>query len=74
MTLVVTLLFHKDEYKKISILIGILTLAAMPLAFTKVISLLAAEWVSLSVIGVHFILSTMDMDQPVSIKKPKPLV
>ncbi len=71
---VVTLLFHKDKYKKISILLGILTLAALPVAFTNVISLLAAEWISLSVIGVHFILSTMDMDQQVSIKKPKQLV
>ncbi len=71
---VVTLLFHKDKYKKISILLGILTLAALPVAFTNVISLLAAEWISLSVIGVHFILSTIDMDQQVSIKKPKQLV
>ena len=71
---VVTLLFHKDKYKKISILLGILTLAALPLAFTNMISLLAAEWISLSVIGVHFILSTMDMDQQVSMKKPKQLV
>ncbi|HUQ97605.1 MAG TPA: hypothetical protein VM010_08065, partial [Chitinophagaceae bacterium] len=50
-----------------------LTLISFPLAFANIISLLVAEWLSLFVIGVHFILSTIDMDAPVTVFKPKPL-
>lgn len=68
---VVAGLFYKDKDKKKSIALALLTIMAFPLAFAKIISLLAAEWLSLVVIGVHFILSTIDMDEPVTKAKPK---
>lgn len=71
---VVTMLFYKDKHKAISITLGVLTLAAMPLVPLKIISLLAAEWISLTVIGIHFVLTTIDMDEQVNRKKPKVLV
>ena len=70
---VVTGIFYKDKDKIKSILMALLIVAAMPLAFTHVISLLAAEWISLFVIGVHFVLSTIEMNQPVNIRKVKKL-
>lgn len=71
---VVTGAFYKDKDRKKSLALAALTVIAFPLAFAHVISLLAAEWLSLFVIGVHFILSTIDMDEPVTIAKPKQLV
>jgi hypothetical protein len=68
---VVSICFHKDKDKGKSILLGILTVAALPLAFMHVISVLVAEWISLSVIGIHFMLSTIDMNAPVNEKKKK---
>ena len=69
----VTILFHKDKDKMKSIVLGILTIAALPLALANIITLLAAEWISLTVIGIHFVLSTIDIDQPVNAKRPKVL-
>jgi len=71
---VVTGTFYKDKDKKKSIIMAILTVATLPLAFTNVITLLTAEWISLFVIGVHFVLSSIGMDQQVNINKPKQLV
>jgi|ERR1041385_430924 hypothetical protein len=70
----VTGLFYKDKDKKKSILLAILTVASIPLAFAHIISILVAEWLSLFVIAIHFILSTTNMDQPVTYNKPKELV
>ena len=70
---IVTGIFYKDKDKKKSILLAILTVAALPLALTHIISLLVAEWISLFVIGVHFVLSTIGMDQPVNINEHKQL-
>ena len=63
----------KDKDKIKSIILAILTVAAMPLVYFGVFTLLVAEWISLFVIGVHFVLSTIDMDKPVNIHKPKKL-
>jgi len=71
---IVTGIFYKDKDKKKSIFLAILTVAALPLAFTHVISLLVAEWVSLFAIGVHFVLSTLDMGDQVNYDKPKKLL
>ena len=53
---------------------AILIIAAIPFAFADIISLLAAEWISLTVIGIHFVLSSIDMDQQVTVGKPKTLI
>lgn len=66
--------FHKDNDKTISIIMAILTIASMPFAFFGVISLLVAEWISLVVISIHFILSTVNMDKQVNFKKQKQLM
>ena len=66
----VTGIFYKDKDKWKSITMAFLTIAALPLTFTGIFSLLTAEWISLFVIAIHFVLSTMDMDQPVNIDKP----
>lgn len=71
---VVTGLFYKDKDKIQSIVLAILTIVAMPLAFIHIINVFVAEWISLSVIGIHFILSTIDMDQPVNINDVKKLL
>lgn len=68
---VVTGIFYKDKDKKKSIALAILTVAAIPFAFTHVISILVAEWVSLFAIGMHFVLSTIDMNKPVNEHKPQ---
>ena len=70
----VTGIFYKDKDKALSIILAILTVASLPFAFIGVISLLVAEWISLIVISVHFTLSTIDMDQLVTLKKPKQLL
>lgn len=70
----VTGIFYKDKDKTLSVIMAILTVASLPFAFIGVISLLVAEWMSLIVISIHFILSTFHMDQQVSIKKPKILL
>ena len=71
---VVIAFFHKDKDKIKSISMAVLTLAAMPLAFMHVISLLVAEWISLLVISIHFVLSTLEMYKQVNEKKPKALL
>lgn len=71
---VVTGIFYKDKDKKKSIALAILMVAALPLAFTNVISVLVAEWISLTIIGIHFVLSTLSMDEPVNKKSPKQLL
>jgi hypothetical protein len=68
---VVTGVFYKDKDKLKSIMFAILSVAAMPLAFTHMITMLVAEWISLFVIAIHFVLSTLDMEQPVNHNKPK---
>jgi hypothetical membrane protein len=67
----VTGIFYKDKDKVASIIMAILTVLTIPLAFINVISILVAEWISLTVIAIHFVLSTLQMDQPVTIKKSK---
>ena len=67
---VVTGIFYKDKDRKKSIALAILTVAAIPLAILNLISVLAAEWISLAVIGIHFILSTLGMEKPVSFNGP----
>ena len=67
----VTGIFYKDKDKVASIIMAILTVLTIPLAFINVISILVAEWISLCVIAIHFILSTKKMNQPVNIDKPK---
>jgi len=71
---VVTALFHKDKDKVLSIVLAILTIASLPFALFGVISLLVGEWISLTVISIHFILSTINMDQPVNRSNPKTLL
>ncbi len=70
----VTAFFYKDNDKTLSIILAILTIASMPFAFFGVISLLVAEWISLVVISIHFILSTVNMDKQVNFKKQKQLL
>ena len=65
---VVTGIFYKDKDKIKSIILAILTLASLPLALANVITLFVAEWISLAVIGIHFLLSTLEMDKEVSEK------
>ena len=69
----VTGIFYKDKDRVASITMAILTVLTIPLAFINVISILVAEWISLCVIAIHFILSTKKMDRPVNIDKPKRL-
>lgn len=71
---IVTGIFYKDKDKKKSIAMAILTLAAIPFAIAGKISVLAAEWISLTVIGIHFALSTIGMDKQVTESKPKTLL
>jgi hypothetical protein len=71
---VVTGIFYKDKDKKKSIALAVLTVISMPLHFMGIISLFVAEWISLSVIGIHFILSTVKLDEQVTVKKPKELL
>jgi hypothetical protein len=50
-------IFHKRKYRIPSLVLSILTLVAIALHFlSHVVSLFAAEWLSLTVIGIHFIL------------------
>lgn len=65
----VTGFFHKDKDKTISIILAILTVASFLLCLINENYLLVAEWISLIVISVHFILSTINMDQPVNLSK-----
>lgn len=67
----VTGIFYKDKDKGKSITLAILTVLTLPLALFHIISLLAAEWISLTVISIHFILSTIDMREPVNYAKAK---
>jgi hypothetical protein len=54
---VVIALFHKKQYAAPSLVLAFITVAAMALHFFGgVLSLLVAEWISLTVIGLHFIL------------------
>jgi len=62
----VTGIFYKDQYKVFSIIMAILTVIALPFALLGYISILAGEWISLTVIAIHFILNTINMDQPVN--------
>jgi hypothetical protein len=70
----ITGIFYKDKDKMKSIIMAVLTIAALPLAFLHIISLLVAEWISLFVIGVHFVLSTIGMNEQVNVNKPKQLM
>jgi len=71
---VVTGIFYKDKDKKMSITLAILTISTIPFAIGNIISMLTAEWVSLTVIGIHFALTTIDMDKQVTERKPKKLI
>lgn len=62
----VTGFFYKDKDKIASIILAILTVIALPFALLGYISILAGEWISLTVIAIHFILNTIDMNQPVN--------
>ncbi len=54
---VVIALFHKKQYTTPSIILAVITLGAIALHFFgNILSLLVAEWISLAVIGIHFIL------------------
>ena len=56
---VVIAIFHWRKYRGVSVFFGIATFVGITLHFTvHVISLLAAEWISLAVIGIHFILES----------------
>ena len=58
---VVTGLFHQKRNRVLSIILAVLTVAALGLNLLNVIpgfSLLAAEWISLSVVAVHFYLES----------------
>ena len=71
---VVTGLFFKDKDRIISIILALVTVAALPLGlFTHLISLLAAEWISLLAISIHFFLSTISMNEPVNIRHQQQL-
>lgn len=63
---IVTGVFYKDKDKIASIILAILTVIALPFALFGVISLLVAEWISLTVIAIHFILNTINMNKPVN--------
>lgn len=62
----VTGFFYKDKDKIASIVLAILTVIALPFALLGYISILAGEWISLTVIAIHFILNTINMNQPVN--------
>lgn len=62
----VTGFFYKDKDKIASIILAILTVIALPFALLGYISILAGEWISLTVIAIHFILNTINMAQPVN--------
>jgi hypothetical protein len=55
---IVTGIYHKKNNRGISIILAILTLASFALTLGHIISLFWAEWISLTVIGIHFILQT----------------
>lgn len=50
--------FHEEKYRAISLILAILTMAAfvVHLVYQKLLSVFWAEWISLTVIGVHQIL------------------
>jgi len=53
----VIIVFHKPQYRTISVILGVLTVLTITLHFLiNMVSLFAAEWLSLAVIGIHFIL------------------
>ncbi len=70
----VTFKFRKDKDKTISTILAFLTVASFLLCIINKNYLLVAEWISLTVISIHFILSTINMDQPVNLKKTKVLL
>ncbi len=54
---VVIAIFHKKQYTIPSILLALLTLATITLHFyNQAVSIFTAEWLSLTVIGIHLIL------------------
>ena len=58
---VVTGLFHQKRNRVLSIILAVLTVAALGLNLLNVIpgfSLLAAEWISLTVVAIHFYLES----------------
>ncbi len=63
-------IYHKKKHRWISLFLALLTVTFLVLGFTKQISLLAGEWLSLAVIGIHFILETTGILPP-SITRPR---
>ena|ERR1017187_9966473 len=58
---VVTGLFHEKKDRPLSIIMAIMTLAALGIYFTGLFpafTILWAEWISLTVIGIHFFLES----------------
>jgi uncharacterized membrane protein len=55
---VVTGVFYQKRNKAISILLAVLTLAVLIPVKLNVFSLFWGEWLSLTVIGIHFILES----------------
>ena len=53
---IVTIVFHDKKNRWLSIVLALLTLASFVFFLFKTISLFWAEWASLTIIGVHFIL------------------
>jgi hypothetical membrane protein len=70
----VTGIFYKDKDKILSIILAILTIATLPFALMGYISILIAEWISLVAISIHFILSTINVYEPVNKNNPKLLM
>lgn len=61
----VTAFFHRPQFAVLSIALAVLTLVAIVLHFWGgFLSLLAAEWISLTVIGIHFILEATGVIDP----------
>jgi hypothetical protein len=57
---VVIAIFHKTKYRVISLILAVLTVLALALCLLfNTVSLFAAEWISLTVIGIHFILEAL---------------
>ena len=55
----VMIFFHRKKDVVISIILSVLVIVALALHFIGLISLLIGEWLSLAVIGAHFILQSV---------------
>jgi hypothetical protein len=66
----VTALFTSRKYRNIGITLAIFTIISFVFCYFKIITLFLAEWLSLTVIGIHFILQTTNV-LPISVARQR---